>query len=345
MPSWIADIVAGEGGRVSFDRFMELALYHPDHGYYTGNISEIGAAGDFSTGLTIGKTLARSIAAWVKAETKILRLPTINVIELGGGSGVLATQILQQFLPWHQVRYQIVEISPRLRALQQTRIRSKKAAWHTSIEVALAAVNWEAILVANEFVDAFPCKRYELTSSGWKEIFLRFNGASWKEELATFPPADYPGISQSDWHLGQRIERHPSYKKWFTDLAAHLRKGSVLTIDYGGTPTEIYRDRRPGTVRAYFRHERRENMEVYREAGRQDITADVNFADLQEWGRELNFETVSYMTQAKFIEAWAPSRSRRQEESAHDYLVDESGMGGICKVLHQRKREKPEMVS
>lgn len=337
MPSWIADIVADEGGRIPFDRFMELALYDPDHGYYTRNISEIGASGDFSTGLTIGKTLARSIASWVKAEAKLLRVPTTNIIELGGGSGTLATQILRQFPPWQKVRYQILEISPRLRALQQRRIRSKKVEWQTSIETALATLNWEAILVANEFVDAFPCKRYELTASGWKEIFLRFDGSSWKEELATSPLVDCPAISQPDWQPGQRIELHASYRKWLADLAAHLRKGSVLTIDYGGTPTEIYSHRRHGTIRSYFQHERRENLEVYRQAGRQDITADVNFVDLQDWGREVGFESVSYMTQAKFIQTWAPFQSRREEESVDSFLVDESGMGGICKVLHQRK--------
>jgi SAM-dependent MidA family methyltransferase len=111
----------------------------------------------------------------------------------------------------------------------------------------------------------------------------------------------------------------------------------VLTIDYGGTPTEIYSHRRHGTVRSYFQHERRENLEVYRQAGRQDITADVNFVDLQDWGREVGFESVSFMTQAKFIQTWAPFHSRREEESADSFLVDESGMGGICKVLHQRK--------
>ena len=337
MPSWIADIVATEGGRIPFDRFMELTLYHPDHGYYTRNISEIGATGDFSTGLTIGKTLARSIASWVKAEATILRLPAANIIELGGGSGTLATQVLQQFPPWQKVRYQILEISPRLRALQQARTRSKKVEWQTSIETALAMVNWEAVLVANEFVDAFPCKRYELTTSGWKEIFLQFDGVSWKEELATSPLTDYPAISQFDWQPGQRIEIHASYRKWFADLAAHLRKGSVLTIDYGGTPTEIYSHRRHGTVRSYFQHERQENLDVYRQAGRQDITADVNFVDLQDRGREVGFESVSYMTQAKFIQTWAPFQTPREEESADSFLVDESGMGGICKVLHQRK--------
>ena len=50
MPSWLAEAVRSEGGRITFERFMELALYHPVHGYYTGHVSTIGKAGDFSTG-------------------------------------------------------------------------------------------------------------------------------------------------------------------------------------------------------------------------------------------------------------------------------------------------------
>src|SRR5271166_6067948 len=75
MSSWIAGVVRSEGGRVSFDRFMELALYHPAHGYYTGHIKTVGRSGDFSTALTIGDALVRSVAAWVKAETDLLALP------------------------------------------------------------------------------------------------------------------------------------------------------------------------------------------------------------------------------------------------------------------------------
>jgi SAM-dependent MidA family methyltransferase len=336
MSSWIADIVTAEGGRIPFDRFMELALYDPDHGYYTRNISGIGRSGDFSTALTIGKTLARSIASWARAEAKILRLPAIHIIELGGGSGALAIQILRQFPPWQRIDYQILEISPKLHALQQTRIRSSKVAWRTSIEAALRAADYEAILIANEFVDAFPCKRFELTPEGWKEIFLRFDEPLWKEELVKFPLSGYPILVRPGWQSGQRVELHTSYRGWFTNLGTHLRKGSVLTIDYGGTPTEIYGHKLGGTVRSYFRHERRENMEVYKQAGYQDITADVNFDDLQDWGNQLRFEAVSYTTQAKFIRSWALSSARRAE-IADEFLIDESGMGGICKVLHQRK--------
>ena len=98
MSSWIAEIVRSEGGRVSFDRFMELALYHPSHGYYTGHIKTVGRSGDFSTALTIGDALVRSVAAWVKAEANLLALPVAQIIELGGGAGQLASGVLRTFV-------------------------------------------------------------------------------------------------------------------------------------------------------------------------------------------------------------------------------------------------------
>jgi len=89
MQSWIAEIARAEGGRISFERFMELALSHPTHGYYTRHISAVGSSGDFATALTIGDALVRSIANWVRAEARHLALPKLNIIEMGGGGRFL----------------------------------------------------------------------------------------------------------------------------------------------------------------------------------------------------------------------------------------------------------------
>src|SRR6478736_6539991 len=118
MSSWLAEIVRSEGHGVTFERFMELALYHPVHGYYA-QIATIGRAGDFSTATTIGDSLIRSVAAWLKEETKRLSLPLTHVIELGGGTGRLASGILRSFRPWQRIHYQIVEVSGTLRQTQE----------------------------------------------------------------------------------------------------------------------------------------------------------------------------------------------------------------------------------
>jgi len=334
--TWLADAVRSEGGRITFERFMELALYHPVHGYYTGHVSAIGRSGDFSTATTIGDALIRSVASWLKAETKQLSMPVAQVIELGGGTGRLASGILRSFMPWQRIRYQIVEVSRTLRELQERELRLKHVQWKDSVEAALAAVKGEAILISNEFVDAFPCRRFERGAHGWKEIYLALEGNLWREEYSENcePPAS--SIFAVNCSIGQRVETLQSYRKWLASLDRHLHRGAILTIDYGGSPDEIYYRRPFGTIRAYFRHQRIDGMGIYLRPGRQDLTSDVNFVDLEEWGEQLGLETVQLLTQADFIGQWAKplSTSQRLEDQ---YIADESGMGEAFKVLHQRK--------
>jgi SAM-dependent MidA family methyltransferase len=336
MSSWLAEVVRSEGGRITFERFMELALYHPVHGYYTGRSAAIGRAGDFSTAATIGESLARTVASWLKAEAKQLSMSPPRVIELGGGTGQLAAGILRSFMPWQGVRYRIVEISSTLRAVQGRELRGKGVQWSDSIENALAAFRGEAILISNEFVDAFPCQRFERGAQGWKEILLALEGDLWREEYSESGNAPASSTLTGKYGTDQRIETLQSYRNWLTRLVPLLRRGTILTIDYGGSPEEIYRRRPGGTMRAYFRHQRIDGMGIYLRPGLQDLTADVNFVDLQEWGEQLGLKTVRLGTQADFIRKWAKPRSTRQE-LVDQYVADKSGMGSAFKVLHQRR--------
>jgi SAM-dependent MidA family methyltransferase len=337
MQSWIAEIARAEGGKISFERFMELALSHPTHGYYTRYISAVGSSGDFATALTIGYALVRSIANWVRVEARHMALPKLNIIEMGGGGGHLAREIFRTFSPWDQIRYQIVEISESLQKSQEKALHGRKIRWQTTIEAALDAADGQAIVLANEFVDAFPCKRFELTIEGWREIILSLDGDVWREQL---DPGSSEIVESSifsiRWPIGQRVETHGSYRRWLENAARHLVRGALLAIDYGGLPAEIYRRKPGGTVRAFYRHERLEGMQVYLRPGHQDLTADINFLDLRNWGEALGLITVDFANQAEFIRRWDHPR-RKRYSLADTYLSDESAMGSAMKVLHQRK--------
>jgi SAM-dependent MidA family methyltransferase len=336
MPSWIANIARAEGGRISFERFMELALYDPNHGYYTRHISAVGRSGDFATALTIGDALARSIAFWTCIEARYLALPRLNIIELGGGGGQLARHILRRIRPWDRVRYQIVEISRLLRQAQERELRGRKICWRETIEAALDAADGQAIIISNEFVDGFPCQRFERTIAGWREIVLSFDANQWREQLGSSLEIIESSASSIQCAVGQRVETLVSYRRWLTKMTRHLDRGALLTIDYGGWPAEIYHRRPRGTIRAFFRHERLEEMEIYLRAGHQDLTADVNFLDLRDWGEAMGLTTEEYVNQTEFISRW--NRPGSKPRSAADgYLTDESAMGGAIKVLHQRK--------
>ena len=336
MSNWLAEAVQSEGGRITFERFMELALYHPVHGYYSGHVSTIGRAGDFSTATTIGDSLVRSVASWVKNEKKALSMSVAQIIELGGGTGRLASGIFRAFMPWQQIRYQIVEISEPLRHLQQRELRGRNVLWKNSVEAALEAAKGEAILISNEFVDAFPCQRFVREGQTWKEISLALEDDLWKEQYTESRDLPDSSTFTMKYASGQRIETLRSYRKWLGRLVAHLRRGAILTIDYGGSPEEIYRRRPGGTLRAYFRHQRVDGMGIYLRPGRQDLTSDVNFLDLTRWGEQLELETVQLNNQSQFIRTWAKEPSASQK-LADQYISEESGMGKAFKVLHQRK--------
>src|ERR1700730_7587533 len=112
MPSWLADIATNEGRHLRFDGFMELALRHPIHGYYTRQIRGIGKSGDFSTSTTLSNALGKAIFNWLEAEASNLQLDPLIIIEPGIGTGALAKVLLSQARPWSRVQYFGVDLRP-----------------------------------------------------------------------------------------------------------------------------------------------------------------------------------------------------------------------------------------
>jgi len=306
MPSWLAEAVQKEGGKIRFDRFMELALFDPIHGYYSAQMQTIGDRGDFSTAATLDDSLGRAVARWIRAEAKALRIPNLTIIEIGPGTGRLARTILRRFRPWENIRYYIVDVGAR--NLPSHRIKQFK-----SVTEALSGAGGVAILFSNELVDAFPCRRFVRTESGWDEIWIELQEGRWQER--TIPAQTYPESSASSptFAIGQSVEIHESYHSWLKELSSSLRTGALLTIDYGGSAAEIYRL-----------------------PGRQDLTADVNFDDLRSWGHALGFDEIAYVTQRDFIERWYPEALER-DNAATRFVLDPAGAGMAFKVLHQRR--------
>lgn len=332
--SWLAEAVRAEGGRIRFDRFMELALYHPEHGYYAKNISTVGRAGDYSTTGTISQLLSAALARWIQAEAKALRLAPAFVIELGAGTGDVAKGILKRLGPFARIQYLIVEISPALMQHQKSQLKDRRVRWHTTAQSALSVARGRGIVFSNEFVDAFPCRRFTLGLNGWVETFLTLEGNQWREEsLPLQDDVETTGFGCS-FGLRQSLEVQDSYRRWLQEFAHHLQLGAFLTIDYGGSAKEIYTRRPRGTIRGYFRHERLSGMDIYLRPGFQDLTADVNFDDIQLWAEREGLRTISYQSQAEFFRRWAPDLLTA---SRAEFVADPEGAGSAFKVLHQRK--------
>lgn len=284
-------------GIVTFERFMREALYAPEFGYYSAKLKTVGREGDFSTWPTLGNEPAKAVARWLR--TGMSR----HVIEVGAGTGALARGILKNlgFFGRQRITYHIVDVSPALIEKQRAALRGYRVQWHSTMGNALAVCDGQADIISNELVDAFPCRVFVNDDGTWRELAVRIGDGHAREEL--LPPAELPesSVFGKSYPAGQRVEIHESYRKWVAGWLPRWDVGRMLTIDYGGTMPDLY-DRRPGgTVRAYSRQERITGAGVYAAFGKRDITADVNFTDLERWGEAIGLRTREILPLGEFI--------------------------------------------
>ena len=308
------------GGTLPFERFMREALYHPDFGYYTARIRDVGARGDFSTFATLGNALAQFLARW------IIENKTRDVIEVGPGNGQLAAQILGQLGWWRRrsIRYHLVDVDGPLREAQEKRLRGFRVQRHADLQTALRATGGLAWIFSNELPDAFPCRVFELAPEGWMELHVQIGPEGIREVLR---PGELPESTAfaGDFRPGQRIEVHESYRHWLRGWADQWVSGAMLTIDYGDTMPGLYHRRPAGTLRGYAHHQRLTGLEIYQAPGRLDLTADVNFSDLEKWGGELDWRTTRHATLDGFL---GRDTSPQFLEAARAFRVLEQRPGG-----------------
>jgi len=327
---------------VSVAEFMAAALYHPGHGYYTRQIRAVGRRGDFSTGPAVSDLWGRALARWA-AGNRPTRLGLglgrrRHLIEVGGGGGDLAFTLLKALGWWGRrgLLYHLVEISQPLQALQEKRLKGLPVRWHATIETALAEAQGEALILSNELVDAFPCEQYVRRGGEWRQVRLRLEEGLLREfeaPVASLPPSSALARTAME---GERIEVHATYRAWLSGWRELWKEGTMVTIDYGDLVEGVYHRRPRGTLRGYAHHQLIEGADLYASPGKRDLTADVNFTDLQAWGAALGLKNEPLSTQAGFLRRWAPPGAVQSKDPAVRYLLAEEGMGGAFKVLEQR---------
>jgi len=309
-----------------FDRFMELALHDPGRGYYARRIRGIGRGGDFTTTPMLTPALGRAVSAWAAEAMK--ETACRNLIELGPGEGSLAKAVLKH-LPWWRrmrVRLHLVETSAPLREKQRSKL-GKRVLFHDSIEAALDACQGRACIYSNEFADAFPVRRFRLGEDGWSELFLK-PAEEWRP-CADLPDSSIFGLPHPP---GQIVEVGEAYHAWLEGWLPRWKAGKILTIDYGAAAERLYLRRPRGSLRAYLLQQRLEGPEIYGNPGRQDLTADVNFTDLERrCGAQA--ETVKLVNQRDFLLPHV-----NPSAAADTHAVDPDGAGSAFLVLDQRRR-------
>jgi SAM-dependent MidA family methyltransferase len=347
-------------GRMTFRDFMEMALYHPRHGYYRSPREKMGRAGDYLTSPEVHPLFGHMVGRQLAEMWEVMGSPNrFDLLEMGAGNGLLARDVLrwaQRLQPafFEALAYRIAETSPALVERQRQTVEALglpegKVTWEPDEVAAVDSVS--GCLLSNELVDSFPVHRVAVEGGELLEVYVVWQEGHFQEELG---PPSTPELAAYFERLGLlpgegcRAEVNLAALVWMRQVAAALARGFVLTFDYGHEAGELYAPwRRDGTLLCFYRHN--PSSDPYARVGKQDMTAHVDFTSLVEEGRRHGLEPLGVASQSRFLaalgigEALAPAPGA--ELSLEEYyarrravseLLDPAGLGRI-RVLVQAK--------
>ena len=341
-------------GPMTFCRFMERVLYDPEEGYYRFRPA-IGARGDYLTSPELHPLFGALLARQVEQFWELLERPeAFRLIEIGPGNGTLARGLLGALVDSpcrNAVRPILIESSAAGRAIQAATLGALAhgVSWlddTSGLAVAAGDIPAElpAVLLSNELVDSFPVHRVLRTEGVLRELFVDFEGG----ELVDRPgPLSTPDLAAYFERLGLLpgegcvAEVNLEALSWMRSVAAVVRRGFVLTLDYGYDAVRLYAPwRRAGTLLCFYRHA--VSSDPYRRLGRQDMTTHVDFTSLSDAGAKFGLEPLGLTSQREFLAALGagealrggPSAAPSLEEylsrrRAVEALLDEEGLGRI----------------
>jgi len=367
--------------RITFADYMDMVLYHPAHGYYATKTEKIGVQGDFFTSPLLGADFGELLAKQFIQMWEILGKPApFSLVEMGAGQGILAGDILK-YLKLHYpdffavLDYTIIEKSSALRQEQQQRLQEFSLRWCNLEEISTNSIT--GCFFSNELVDALPVHQVSLQQGRLREIYITTKNLTPQppslkgkgemefieviDELSTPELAKYfdlVGIEllSNAYSEGYRSEVNLAALDWLKMVGDKLRRGYVLTIDYGYSASRYYSPTRSqGTLQCYYQHRHHDNP--YINIGRQDITAHVDFTALERWGDRCGLHKVGFTQQGLFLMALgigdriaavsnitgqSIQEILRRREALHQ-LINPQGLGGFG-VLVQNKGLTEEEV-
>jgi SAM-dependent MidA family methyltransferase len=326
----IGERVRAAGGWISFEQFMELALYAPGLGYYSAGSVKLGPGGDFVTAPEISDLFSRCVA---RQCAQVLGGGG-EILELGAGTGRMAAAILQSLAAAGKLpeRYAILEVSADLAERQRDRLGKlppgirERVVWLER----LPQRPIDGVILANEVLDALPCRRFRLGAGGLRElgVALQTVPAEVHGPGRAPPWEDAPGGVQGESAIVER-ERAPDAElasacaalrdelpaplpqgysselclrvsPWIAGVAECLERGVMLLFDYGLPRAHYYHPQRSaGTLRCHFKQ--RVHDDPYTNIGVQDITAWVDFTRVAEAAVACGLEVAGFCTQAAFL--------------------------------------------
>ena len=317
--------------------FMELALYHPELGYYARAARRSGRTGDFFTSVDVGPLFGELLATQLAEMAEILHSPvgmrnSFDLVEAGAGNGRLSADILDAAQArasrfYDSIRLHLSEVSARARAAHTSTLgdHAGRLVWSDS---ALPA-SFEGVLIANELLDALPVHQVVMREGGLREVYVSERPAIGTEDLAlTEGPVSTPALSEYLERLG--VELQPGWRieinlravEWIHEAARHLRRGFIIVIDYGPEARELCSPTHAaGTLTTFSRHQSTgpESPGVpawLRAPGNQDVTSHVDFTSIRAAAEAEGLQTLGFMDQTYFLLGLLPPEFGSRESSA-----------------------------
>ena len=342
-------------GFIPFTRFMELALYHPEWGYYERETSRIGCKGDFITSVSVGEAFGQLLASRFSKWLGKIDGP-VRLVEAGAHDGTLAHDILAWLAEYSQslflrLKYTIIEPSKKRRDWQINRLASfnSQVEWFDSMR---DVPKVRGVIFSNELLDAFPVHRISWSQSkrDWIEwgvscrgeefywIAMESNISSWRSMLPSWPDSLLDVLP--DRFL---TELSPAAIQWWHFAACNLAEGKLVAFDYGHSPDEWPSPNQPkGTVRGYRGHQHVDD--ILANPGGQDLTAHANFQLIKKAGEAAGLATEQFTSQERFLNSSfadlvqeSPQIGKAIDLRQLQTLTHPAQMGQAFKVLLQSR--------
>ena len=317
--SVLFDLIVNEieegNGFISFERYMELSLYHSNLGYYTRESHRVGKAGDFITSVSIGKCYGTILAHYFSSliELQFSKEKQIVIVEFGAEYGDLAIDIMSELKnilndeQFQNLKYLVVEPFDSKRRKLKNRLVNEELNNIKVIADLNEQNNLNGFVLGNEVLDAMPFKRVRFRNKKWVELGVGLEKSDKSLSLIEVENGIQCELL-SAWALdasnelpeGFTTEVNLRLNKFIESIYSSFSKVSGLFIDYGSTTDELIASNRlGGTVRGYSDHNY--ITDLLASPGTHDITANVNFDDFRLIAQRAGFEVVGPIEQYRFL--------------------------------------------
>ena len=335
-----------------FAEFMEVALYHPRGGYYSGP-SPLAADGDYFTSPAAHPGFGALIAILLRHMWEVLGGPDrFTVVEMGAGAGLLARDVVDYAAGLGGGFAQSMRYVAPDRRLPSAQRGTRSSAVQRIVGRGLPLKGVVGCVISNELVDSFPVHRFQIDQGGVREMYVTVDDHGRFTELLDRPSTHEVAARVSKLGVGLpegfRGEVNLDLPTWMGDVSAALDRGFVVTVDYGYETRDLLSaDKAAGTVQTYYRHA--PGGSPFGRVGRQDITAAVDFSAIASEGESLGLRPFPLATQARFLRDLGfdkmlerlrkmelGQRARQANMMAMLELVKEEGLGGFKVLIQER---------